>query len=79
MPVLTKEAHRKLEMQLQSRMNELCELFESRHLNNPTEGVKGRGFWVHPETMCATKATASELRLAVGDFKNILNEINKLK
>jgi predicted RNA-binding protein YlxR (DUF448 family) len=59
MPVLAKEVHKKLSKELYSRMNELSDLFGARYLKTPNEGVKGRGSWVHPETMCATQLLLS--------------------
>jgi len=79
MPVLEKEHHQKLDKELVLRFKILLEAFEGRELKKSTEGVKGRGHWIHPEKFTATCGGSLELRLAVDDFKNILAEIRKLK
>ena len=79
MPVLDKNDHRKLMQELRGRVSVLMDCVESRPLNNNREGCSGREHWIEPEAKCATKGTASEVRLAVEDFKNILAEIKRLK
>jgi len=78
MPVLTKEKHKILEKALENRIHNLTYLFEKRNLVNSSEGIKGRGSWVHPEDQCATMGNKEELSLAIADFKAILAEISKL-
>lgn len=79
MPVLDKNEHRKLMQELRGRVSVLIDCFESRELTNSKEGVSGRGYWINPDSKCATKGSDSELRMAVDDFKNILTEIKRLK
>lgn len=78
MPILKKHSHENLMRELIERYQALLECFESRELGSPKEGCK-RAAWVHPELLCATKGSASNLRMRVSDFKTILSEISKLK
>lgn len=78
MPVLTKAEHRRLSTELVNRIAELRRHFDSRELKNNLDGCK-KGRWLNPDNLCATKGSASELRLALADFKAILDEISKLK
>lgn len=79
MPVLSKVEHARLLQELTERMSVLMEKFASRPLISNSEGCNGRGHWVNPENVCATKGRESELRMAVDDFKTVLAEIRKLK
>lgn len=79
MPVLSKDAHHDLMLALSTRYDALVEVLQPRELRSPTEGVKGRGSWVHPEKKCATKGSAMDVRLAAEDFKAILVEVKALK
>ena len=79
MTVLKKEHHDLLQKQLDERIEKLVGLFEKRELNRSSEGCSGHSLWVHPELMCATIGSDTEIRLAVDDFKTILAEIRKLK
>lgn len=78
MPVLTKEKHKILRRELSTRIDNLVYLFEKRELQAATEGVKGRGHWIAPDTMCSTVGSKTELSVAIADFKTILAEIAKL-
>ena len=79
MPVLLKKTYEQLEAQRRNRIEVLFDALESRPLKSSREGIKGRGSWAEPENFCATKATNSELRIAIDDFKTILSELRKLK
>lgn len=79
MPVLHKSKHKKLRQELQHRVSELLDAFESRELKSSSEGVKGRGCWSNPDVVCATVGDDLRIRLAVEDFKTILDEIKRLK
>lgn len=79
MPVLDKNEHIKLMQELRGRMDVLMDCVESRPLNNNREGCTGGSHWIEPETKCATRGTASEIRIAVEYFKTILAEIKRLK
>lgn len=79
MPVLDKDAHHELMTALSSRYDTLMGALQARPLNSSSEGVKGRGSWVRPETKCATEGTAMDVRLAVEDFKAVLAEVKALK
>jgi len=76
--VLSKADYRKLKQDLDSRIGYLHDLFESRELSSNEEGA-GRGAWKYPETMCSTVGSATEIRIAIADFKTILSEIGRLK
>jgi hypothetical protein len=76
--VLSKTEYRKLKQELDSRIGQLRDLFESRELKTSSEGA-GRGSWKHPETMCSTVGSATDIRIAIADFKTILSEIGRLK
>ena len=78
MPVLARESRTNLETELTNRYIRLVELLKPRDLTTAREGVRGRGVWKYPEQMCATKGSASELRIAVADFKTILTELGKM-
>jgi hypothetical protein len=78
MPVLTKINHKKFLNELTDRYRALLECFESRELSSPKEGCN-RAAWIHPELLCATKGSASDLRMRVSDFKTVLSEIGRLK
>ncbi len=80
MPVLAKSHHEKLLVELQRRISELMDAFESRELKSNFEGTKGRDTsWVDPDSRCATVGDSLRLNLAVEDFKTILAEIKRLK
>ena len=79
MPVVDKIIQKQLSEELRRRTNRLFEVFECRELNSSSEGVKGRGSWVRPDTKCATIGNDLDIRMAVDDFKNILAELKKLK
>lgn len=76
--VLSKEEHRKLQRELDIRIGNLRDMFESRELKTDSEGTK-TGKWRYPERMCATVGSSSEIRLAIADFKAILTEIARRK
>jgi|FLOH01.1.fsa_nt_gi hypothetical protein len=79
MPVLDKGEHKRLKREFRNRVSVLLYAFSSRGLNSSSEGVTGGRHWVDPDTLCATIATASELRIAVDDIKTILAELKRLK
>lgn len=76
--VMQREKHRRLMGELSHRFATLNDALEIRDLERPSEGTT-KGSWVKPETMCATKRGSLDLRLAVADFKSILDEIKALK
>jgi len=78
MPVLSKANLQNITDHLSERYIKLRELMRPRDLSSPREGA-GKGHWVSPEKMAATVGDALELRMAVEDFKTILDEIKKLK
>ena len=78
MPVMSKTKLEMIKMHLDQRYRTLRDAIEWRDLNSAKEGA-GKGSWMHPEKMCATVASDIELRMAVEDFKTILDEIKKLK
>lgn len=78
MPVTTKSKHSLLVKELNSRFGYLMDALERRELKSAKEGA-GKGHWIDPDRMCATRKGSVEIRLAVDDFKNILAEIKKLK
>ncbi len=75
MPVLSKQNLRKLNKELNDRFFRLYSTMGERQLKSPNED----GRWQNPDNMRATVGTASEIRLAVEDFKTILTEIKRLK
>jgi len=75
MPVMNKKAHKDILTELDYRWAQLNDMLASRPLHNAREGCKGRTHWVDTESMCATKGTARDVRLAVDDFLTILKEI----
>lgn len=79
MPVLTLTALHKYETQLDERFQTLKLALRGRELTTPSEGVKGRGHWIHPEKMRSTTGSRFDLAVAVEDFKVILAEIKKLQ
>lgn len=79
MPVLNKDEHRRIKRELHARISIIVDKMEGREIKSNSEGVKGRGHWVNPDSKCATVGSAGELRLAVDDFKSILAEIKRLK
>ncbi len=79
MPVIDKVKHLQLMRQLKDRYEFLMDAFESRDLISPTEGCKGRGHWINPESKCATIGDEVKLRMRVEDFKTILAEIKRLR
>jgi len=79
MPVMLKTKHEMLRLSLIQRYQALRDAIERRELNRPSEGCSGRAHWQNPEKMCATVANDIELRMAVEDFKTILDEIKRLK
>ena len=78
MPVLTKTRHDTLKVLLRDRYTTLARTLEQRDLKSAREGCT-KGSWVQPELLCATNGTSLDLRVAVEDFKTILEEIKKLK
>lgn len=77
MPVLTKEAYEQLTKELHSRQSTLNGLLRGRPLKDAYEGCSAKGKWTHPDTLCATNGTASEIRMALEDFKTVLKEIER--
>ena len=78
MPVLHIQKQKQLLAELENRYYNLKTAFGKRDLLYPTEGAGGR-HWANPSIMCATSGNATEISLAVEDFKAILAEIKKLK
>ena len=78
MPVLDVYNHERLTLELKLRTDELMRVFERRPLKYPSEGCKN-GTWINQDNICATKGSASEIRIALSDFKTILDEIGRLK
>ena len=57
-----------------NRYQHQIKLLKERPLSHPREGA-GRGVWSDSEKMRGTVGTALDIRLAVEDFKTILQEI----
>jgi len=79
MPVLDKERHRLLLLELNNRWDTLNNNFKVRELKNSHEGLNGRGCWNYSELKCSTIGNKEEISLAISDFKSILYEIKILK
>lgn len=77
MPILGREKHKLLSEALYDRFQTLKWHLEPRPLISAKEGA-GRGRWGKPEEMCATQGNATEIRLAIDDFKTILAELRRL-
>jgi hypothetical protein len=61
---------------LNERYFKLVELMQGKPLKSNTDGCK-KGHWVYPDKL--VKVDSLELSLALGDFKNILDEFKKIK
>lgn len=79
MPVLSKKEYEILQKALSSRIYNLQQVIKIRSLTSSREGCGSRSHWVDPDKMCATVGSATEIRLAIDDFKTILAEIRRLK
>lgn len=76
--VVSKATHTELLKQLKIRTSRLHEVLEARELLSDREGCS-RGRWRDPSFKVKLKSSASDIRLAVEDFKNVLAELKKLK
>ena len=79
MPVMLKTKRELICLHLDQRYRTLRDALKWRELNSQFEGCPGKNHWASPERMCATVANDIELRMAVEDFKTILDEIKRLK
>ena len=78
MPILQKTIQKKYESELRDRYATLLVAIGGRELTSSVEGAGG-GHWPHPETLCATRGTPMEIRVACADFSAILAELKRLK
>ena len=78
MPVTTKVELDRLVAELEYRYAKLRAAVEPRELRFPTEGAS-RYAWSDTKSMRATTAGATELGLALDDFKSVLTALRKLK
>lgn len=79
MPVVTKNIADNYIKELRNRFANLLKKVRFRELKSGREGCLGRSSWQYPDKLRATQASASEIRLAIDDFKAILKELGKLK
>jgi hypothetical protein len=79
MPVMSKTTRDQYECELRARFERLLSAIRGRELESAREGTGSSRIWPHPEQKCATVASAMEIRLLIGDFQGILEELKKLK
>ncbi len=76
--VMTRAKRDWVEEQMRRRFNILLSGMEPRDLTDDSEGCSNKR-WDHPEQMCAIRASRGELRIALADFRTVLNEMDYLK